>query len=326
MANLKYKNNNNEWKSILSTRGPKGDNADITINGSNSKEVSFYAPTSSGLVGQALISKGANQSPQWTNLAVVAGTNSYNDLDNKPTIPTTTEELISGSTSVLTSGGAYNAFAQRGIPSGGAEGQVIKKASATDYDFSWADACIDNLTSTSITTPLSANQGKILNDKFSNYLPLSGGATTGAIKMPYPQDRVYIGSQQIYSEFSGSGEVAKTALIGAYNYRTIEGIFAEIDQPAGWHREYRLTFQGTTGAGNSITVYLNNIAARSICTYSGKTFREISASNFFKAEQITLETPLNYSSPLGINLYYSVSGEGSWSVYGVYIHGFFVKD
>ena len=102
MANLKYKNKNDEWKSILSTRGPKGDNADITVNGSNLKEASFYAPVSSGLIGQALISKGANQSPQWTNLAVVAGTNSYNDLDNKPTIPTTTEELIRRSTSVLT--------------------------------------------------------------------------------------------------------------------------------------------------------------------------------------------------------------------------------
>lgn len=168
MANLKYKNNSNEWKSILSTRGPKGDNADITVNGSNLKEASFYAPISSGLTGQTLISKGANQSPQWTNLAVVAGTNSYNDLDNKPTIPTTTEELISGSASVLTSGGAYNAFAQRGIPSGGTEGQIIKKASATDYDFSWADACIDNLVSTSAIIPLSANQGKILNGKITD--------------------------------------------------------------------------------------------------------------------------------------------------------------
>lgn len=170
MANLKYKNKDSEWKSILSTRGPKGDNADITVNGTNSESASFYAPISSGLVGQVLTSKGANQSPQWTNLAVVAGTNSYDDLDNKPIIPTTTEELISGNTSALTSGGAYNAFAQRGIPSGGSAGQVIKKSSATDYDFSWADACIDNLSSTSIMTPLSANQGRILNEKFNNYV------------------------------------------------------------------------------------------------------------------------------------------------------------
>lgn len=167
MANLKYKKNNNEWKSILSTRGPKGDNADIILNGTTLGSTSFYAPVSSGLAGQALISKGANQSPQWNNLAVVAGTGSYTDLIDKPTIPTTTDELISGSTKVLTSGGAYNAFAQRGIPAGGTTGQVIKKGSATDFDFAWGDACIDNLTSTSITTPLSANQGKVLNEKFS---------------------------------------------------------------------------------------------------------------------------------------------------------------
>ncbi len=170
MANLKYKNKNDEWKSILSTRGPKGDNADITVNGINSESANFYAPISSGLVGQVLASKGANQPPQWTNLAIVAGTGSYNDLNDKPTIPTTTVELISGNTSALTSGGAYNAFAQRGVPSGGSVGQIIKKSSATDYDFSWADACIDNLSSTSITTPLSANQGRILNEKFSNYV------------------------------------------------------------------------------------------------------------------------------------------------------------
>lgn len=170
MANLKYKNKNDEWKSILSTRGPKGDNADITVNGINSESASFYAPISSGLVGQVLASKGANQSPQWINLAIVAGTGSYNDLNDKPTIPTTTAELISGDASALTSGGAYNAFSQRGIPSGGSAGQIIKKSSATDYDFSWADACIDNLSSTSIVTPLSANQGRILNEKFNNYV------------------------------------------------------------------------------------------------------------------------------------------------------------
>lgn len=205
MANLKYKNNTNEWKSILSTRGPKGDNADITINGSNLKEASFYAPISSGLMGQALVSKGANQSPQWTNLAVVAGTNSYNDLDNKPIIPTTTEELISGSTSVLTSGGAYNAFAQRGIPSGGSAGQIIKKASATDYDFSWADACIDNLTSTSIITPLSANQGKILNDKFANYLPLTGGVVNGTVTANYLRANLDSGEGKVLAAYQNEG-------------------------------------------------------------------------------------------------------------------------
>lgn len=42
---------------------------------------------------------------------------------------------------------------------------------------------VDNsLTSTSTTNALSANQGKVLNEKFNNYLPLAGGTITGNIK------------------------------------------------------------------------------------------------------------------------------------------------
>lgn len=37
----------------------------------------------------------------------------------------------------------------------------------------------DALTSSSSTLALTANQGKVLNDKFSNYLPLTGGSVTG---------------------------------------------------------------------------------------------------------------------------------------------------
>lgn len=39
----------------------------------------------------------------------------------------------------------------------------------------------NNLTSTSTTDSLSAYQGKVLNDKFGSYLPLSGGKMTGAL-------------------------------------------------------------------------------------------------------------------------------------------------
>lgn len=42
----------------------------------------------------------------------------------------------------------------------------------------------NNLTSTSTTDSLSAYQGKILNEKFANYLPLSGGTLTGALTVP----------------------------------------------------------------------------------------------------------------------------------------------
>ena len=42
----------------------------------------------------------------------------------------------------------------------------------------WRD-CIDNLTSTATDKSLSANQGRLLNEKFADYLPLTGGTITG---------------------------------------------------------------------------------------------------------------------------------------------------
>lgn len=42
---------------------------------------------------------------------------------------------------------------------------------------------VDNLTSTSTTSGLSANQGRVLNEKFSSYLPLSGGTVTGTLNV-----------------------------------------------------------------------------------------------------------------------------------------------
>lgn len=65
MANLKYKNSNNQWNSLSAARGPKGDNADIILNGASSNNISIYAPISSGLSGQILQSNGANKNPTW---------------------------------------------------------------------------------------------------------------------------------------------------------------------------------------------------------------------------------------------------------------------
>ena len=65
MANLKYKNSNNQWNSLSTVRGPKGDNADIILNGTSSNNISIYAPISSGLSGQILQSNGANENPTW---------------------------------------------------------------------------------------------------------------------------------------------------------------------------------------------------------------------------------------------------------------------
>lgn len=56
----------------------------ILLNGTN------------GTAGQVLTSGGASATPTWTSLATVATSGSYNDLSNKPTIPTNTNQLTNG--------------------------------------------------------------------------------------------------------------------------------------------------------------------------------------------------------------------------------------
>lgn len=87
MANLKYKNGDNSWTSILLTRGatgPQGEpgqnglDAEITLNGIKNRIAEFYAPTNAGQAGQFLMSNGEGQAP--TFASVPAGTETINNL------------------------------------------------------------------------------------------------------------------------------------------------------------------------------------------------------------------------------------------------------
>lgn len=147
-------------------------------------------------------------------------------------------------------------------------------------------------------------------------------------------DIKYVGNQVLYSGTNGSGTVAKTNLLGAYNYQLIDGLFyipsgsssASIPTPNGYHRAYRLFFQGYTGGGAQITMYLNNIATTSLTTWSGSSYRKISSTDFFQESDIILETTMGYSNN-GINLKYEVGGTSSnWAIYDVVICGYFVSD
>ena len=62
-----------------------------------------------------------------------------------------------------------------GIPTGGTTGQVLSKKSNANYDYEWTNNeatvdVIDNLTSTDTTKPLSANMGRVLNQKLNYYI------------------------------------------------------------------------------------------------------------------------------------------------------------
>ena len=139
--------------------------------------------------------------------------------------------------------------------------------------------------------------------------------------------RSCIGSTVLHPGTSGTGQVSSyTSLIGAYNTGLIDGIFDNVTIPSGWHREYRLAFQGYSGNSLYITMALNNIETSSISTWSGNTFRIIGASDFFKESDIILETTYQYSTS-GINLKYKVVGtSASWQIWNVTLSGFLTTD
>lgn len=151
MANLKYKNSNNQWNSLSTVRGPKGDNADIILNGTSSNNISIYAPISSGLSGQILQSNGANENPTWVE-------------HQMPTVNNAILDIQKNGTSL----GTFSANAN--------ENKTINIE---------VPIIENSLNSTDVSKALSANQGKILNDKFANYLPLTGGTVNGTVTANY---------------------------------------------------------------------------------------------------------------------------------------------
>lgn len=171
MANLKYKNSNNQWKSLSVVRGPKGDNADITLNGTSSNNISIYAPISSGLSGQILQSNGANEKPTWVEHQMPTVNNAILDIQKNGT-----------SLGIFSANASENKTINIEIPT------------------------VENsLTSTDVSKALSANQGKILNDKFSNYLPLTGGTVNGTISADYLRADLDAGEAKVLAAYQDKG-------------------------------------------------------------------------------------------------------------------------
>ena len=171
MANLKYKNSNNQWNSLSTVRGPKGDNADIILNGTSSNSISIYAPISSGLSGQILQSNGANENPTWVE-------------HQMPTVNNAILDIQKNGTSL----GTFSANAN--------ENKTINIE---------VPIIENSLNSIDISKALSANQGKILNDKFANYLPLTGGIVNGTITANDLRANVDSGESSVLAAYQNKG-------------------------------------------------------------------------------------------------------------------------
>lgn len=180
------------------------------------------------------------------------------------------------------------------------------------------------------------NVAEVVENYFDELYPIGSVYKTSSSSTPFDKgtwnlissspDRQCVGSQVIHDGFSGSGNVSKTSVYGAYQYDLIRGVFDNTTCPTGYHREYKLTFQATTGSGNTVYCYINNVKTSGVLTYSGATFRKIGSTTYFKESDIVLETTKGYSG-LGTNLHYSVEGSAaSWEVKNVTVTGFYVSD
>ena len=135
-------------------------------------------------------------------------------------------------------------------------------------------------------------------------------------------DVIYIGSLQLYDryDFTTGGTVS---LLGAYDYRLIEGIFNGFTIPDAYEKAYRLTAQVTTNNENAVGAAISEITC-SGCTWSNTTFRIPISSGIVKQSDLTLETTFNYSRN-GLNLKVTNSANYAGSIFNITLHGYIVK-
>lgn len=135
-------------------------------------------------------------------------------------------------------------------------------------------------------------------------------------------DVIYIGSQQLYDQydFTAAGTVT---LLGAYDYRLIEGIFNGFTIPDAYEKAYKITAQVTTQNENTVGASISELSC-SGGTWSGTTFRILISSGIVKQSDLTLETTFNYSRN-GLNLKVTNSGNYNASIFNITIHGYIVK-
>ena len=136
-------------------------------------------------------------------------------------------------------------------------------------------------------------------------------------------DVIYIGSQQLYDRYDFTA-AETVSLLGAYDYRLIEGIFNGFTIPDAYEKAYRLTAQITTNNSNQISADIGGMSC-SGNTWSGNTFRIPISSAIVKQSELTLEPVFNYSSRQGLNLKVTNSENYIGSIFSITVHGYIVK-
>lgn len=137
-------------------------------------------------------------------------------------------------------------------------------------------------------------------------------------------DIIYVGSQTLF-DYQYLNTIGYQAVLGAYQYKLIDGLFSEVSIPQGYTRAYKLTAQVSTNGSNYAKIKLNNIESNGACSWSGQTMRALISTRIFKESEITLEPTYVYTSKDGTNLYCGNTASGEAYFYNVTLHGYLVK-
>lgn len=137
-------------------------------------------------------------------------------------------------------------------------------------------------------------------------------------------DVIYIGSQLLYDRYDFTATAGTVSLLGAYDYRLIDGIFNGIKIPDAYEKAYRLTAQITTNNSNHIGAEIGGMSC-SGCTWSGNTFMTLVSSRITKESELTLEPVFNYSSRSGLNLKVTNSAAYIGTISAITLHAYIVK-
>lgn len=138
-------------------------------------------------------------------------------------------------------------------------------------------------------------------------------------------DLIYVGFQPLF-DYQNLSAIGYQAVLGAYQYKLIDGIFSSIAIPQGYTRAYKVTAQVSTNNSNYAKIKLNNIESNGACSWSGQTMRAIISTRIFKESEITLEPTYSYPAKDGTNLYLGNTASGEAYFYNVTLHAFLVKD
>lgn len=140
-------------------------------------------------------------------------------------------------------------------------------------------------------------------------------------------ERIYLSSQILHPGASGTGNVAKTNLCGAYANQLL-GPLSDRFVKAGYHIEFRFTAIATTINNNPIHFYLNNVDLGTMNTWSGDAFRRLWTSSFIKLSDIP-QTPAAGYTTVGYTFAYECITSVAWHTFQFWdltAHAYLVSD